>query len=380
MRFVNEIDESLLVRRARPRAEDQRGYYFRDITAIVHSNPFRRLKHKTQVFFAPRNDHICTRIEHVMHVATISATICRALDLDGDLAWAISLGHDLGHTPFGHVGERVLADLAEKRGGFNHEIFSLRVVDHLINYGKGLNLTYAVRDGIINHCGEEFEKELRPDFHVKELSTITTLGGYPCTWEGIIMRMSDKVAYLGRDIEDAMQLKLISTADLPPESVRVLGSTNSEIIDTMVKDIIATAEKRGGIGFSDPVYDALALLKEFNYERIYQNPLLADYHAYFRRILRNLFEYLDELLAKLGLDFERYAGEKNQLAVRFGDYLAKMQAFYDEVDQGWNRAVVDYIAGMTDDFALECINEIMIPKRFESLFDLPGGSPQGSRV
>ncbi|HUZ18247.1 MAG TPA: HD domain-containing protein [Spirochaetia bacterium] len=375
MEFVNEIAHDLLIRRERPRTEDLRGYYFRDITAIIHSNPFRRLKHKTQVFFAPKNDHICTRIEHVMHVATISATICKALGLDVDLAWAISLGHDLGHTPFGHVGEKVLAELAKERGGFNHEIFSLRVVDHLIGYGKGLNLTYAVRDGIINHCGEEFEQSLRPDFHIKELGSITTLGTYPTTWEGTIMRMSDKVAYLGRDLEDAIQLGLIAKSDLPESAVRVLGNSNSEIIDAMVNDIIDTAEHSGSIGFSDKVYEALTILKDFNYQRIYLNPLLSDYHAYFGRIMKNLFEYLDELQEKNGLDFEKYRREKNQLAVRYGDFLSKMKSFYEESDKSWRRCVVDYIAGMTDDFALECINEIMIPKRFESLFELRGEQP-----
>ncbi len=369
--FRNEIDSRVLTQRARPREEDHRGYYFRDITAIIHSYPFRRLKHKTQVFFAPKNDHICTRIEHVMHVATISATICKALELDVDLAWAISLGHDLGHTPFGHVGEKVLDSLIADRGGFNHELFSLRVVDHIINYGKGLNLTYAVRDGIINHCGEEFEQSLRPDFHFKDLGKITRLGTYPTTWEGTIMRMADKVAYLGRDIEDAIQLKLIRKSELPEESVRLLGDTNSEIIDTMVNDIIRTSLASGAIGFSDEVYHALLVLKDFNYERIYLNPILADYHTYFHRIMRTLFDYLGELFAKCGLDFERYAAEKNQLAVRFGDYLSKMRDFYANTEKSWDRAIVDYLAGMTDDFALECVNDVMIPKRFDTLFDAP---------
>ena len=371
MDFRNEMDVHVLTKRARPREEDHRGYYFRDITAIIHSYPFRRLKHKTQVFFAPKNDHICTRIEHVMHVATISATICKALGLDVDLAWAISLGHDLGHTPFGHVGEKVLDALVADRGGFNHELFSLRVVDHIINYGKGLNLTYAVRDGIINHCGEQFEQCLKPDFRYKELSAITDLGNLPATWEGVIMRVADKVAYLGRDIEDAIQLGIIHKDDLPREAVAVLGDSNSEIIDTMVNDIITTSTESGAIGFSDEVYHALVRLKDFNYERIYLNPILADYHTYFHRIMKTLFEYLGELWERFGTDFERYTEEKNQLAVRFGDYLSKMSTFYTEVENSWDRAIVDYVAGMTDDFALECINDLMIPKRFETLFDAP---------
>lgn len=367
--LINELDRAELIRRERPRSEDLRGYYFRDITAIVHSYPFRRLKHKTQVFFAPKNDHICTRIEHVMHVATISATICKALGLDVDLAWAISLGHDLGHTPFGHLGESILTELLAGKGGFSHEIYSLRQVDHLINYGRGLNLTYAVRDGIVNHCGEAFEQSIRPDFRTRDLSAIVSLDYLPCTWEGAVMRVADKVAYLGRDIEDAIHLGLLTTDDLPPAAVAVLGSTNSEIIDAMVNDIIVTAERTGSIGFSDPVYLALSILKDFNYERIYRSPLLTDYHEYFERILRTLFDFLGELLGRFGNAFDRYAAEKNRLAVRFGDYLVKMQGFYETEEGSWDRAIVDYVAGMTDDFAIDSVREIMLPAQFESLFE-----------
>ncbi|MFW5828510.1 MAG: HD domain-containing protein, partial [Alkalispirochaeta sp.] len=225
MFFQNQLSSEDLRRRRVPRPEDERdlrGPYFRDTTAIVHSYPFRRMKNKTQVFFAPKNDHICTRIEHVMHVSTIAATISRALNLNPDLAWAIGMGHDLGHTPFGHLGEKILSRL---RGldGFRHEIYSLRVVDKLANHGKGLNLTYAVRDGIINHCGEKFEQELSPDHAVKDLSAITRRDQLPSTWEGVAVRMSDKIAYLGRDLEDAMQLGLVRVEDVPATGRRLLG-------------------------------------------------------------------------------------------------------------------------------------------------------------
>ncbi len=363
MGFINELPASELLRRGRERTEDVRGHYFRDITALIHSYPFRRLKHKTQVFFAPKNDHICTRIEHVMHVATISATICRAFDLDTNLAWAISLGHDFGHTPFGHVGERILSEILIDSGGFNHELYSLYVADHLINYGKGLNLTYAVRDGIVNHCGEEFEQSIKPDFTIRDLDAIKTLEFYPCTWEGVVMRMSDKVAYLGRDMEDAVSLQLVSLEDLPVKVRQVLGTTNSGIINTLVTDIIETSKKTGAIGFSDDIYEASILLKSFNYERIYENPKLASYHAYFKRILNTLFDYLLEILDSCGADEERYLEEGNALAARFGDYLGKMAAYYNERGTSPKRIVADYVAGMTDDFALECVNEIMVPKR-----------------
>ncbi len=369
MDFKNELPAEELLRRKYPRTEDVRGHYFRDITALVHSYPFRRLKHKTQVFFAPKNDHICTRIEHVMHVATISATVCRAFDLDTNLAWAISLGHDFGHTPFGHVGESILDEILADSGGFKHELYSLYVADYLINYGKGLNLTYAVRDGILNHCGEKFEQTIKPDFTIRDLDAVTKLEYVPCTWEGVVMRMSDKVAYLGRDLEDAVSLKLVSLDELPAEVRDVLGTTNSEIIDTLVTDIIRTSRETGAVGFSDEVFKASIRLKDFNYARIYENPKLASYHAYFKRILNTLFYYLLEILDSCGTDSQAYAEEGNALASRFGDYLSKMAGFYEKKGTSPKCIVRDYVAGMTDDFALECVNEIMVPRRFGIHFD-----------
>ncbi len=233
------------------------------------------------MFFSPKNDHICTRIEHVMHVATVSVTICKALSLDPDLAWAISLGHDLGHTPFGHTGEHIVSELMEKKGGFRHEGYSLRVVDNLINYGKGLNLCYAVRDGILNHCGESFEKIYKPDFKVKKLSYLEGRMAYPSTWEGIVVRASDRIAYLGRDLEDAIHLKIVRKEDIPPVVTKVLGQRNSDMIDTLVRDVIAFTEKEGVVGFSDDVYEAMLTLKKFNYACIYNSNPLIKYHQFY---------------------------------------------------------------------------------------------------
>jgi dGTPase len=367
--FENPMPREALRKRRYPRAEDERGHYFRDTTAIIHSYPFRRLKHKTQVFFSPKNDHICTRIEHVMHVASVAAAICRGLDLDPDLAWAIGLGHDLGHTPFGHVGEKVMDELKGEYGGFIHELYSLRVVDHLVNYGKGLNLTYAVRDGIVTHCGEKFEQSISPDFSEKELDRLEARDRYPATWEGAVVRMADKIAYLGRDVEDAVQLKIISKEEIPASAARILGTTNSEIISSLVTDVISVSPQIGAIGFSDDVYRAMRELKEFNYQKIYSNPILADYHRYFDRILRTLHSYLREIFGMYGFDPEAYRRERNLLAVRFGDYAAKMQPFYDEFDGSYDNLTFDYIAGMTDDYALECVSEITIPKKMEEQFD-----------
>ncbi len=302
--FESHLGEEALKNRRNPRQEDLRGHYFRDTTAILHSYPFRRLKHKTQVFFAPRNDHICTRIEHVMHVATVATTICRALGLDPDLAWAIGLGHDLGHTPFGHLGETIISSLLKDEGGFRHEIYSLRVVDYLTGYGKGLNLTYAVRDGILNHCGEKFEKIIRPDFTIKNLEEINTRDFYPSTWEGVVVRMSDKIAYLGRDLEDAMQLHLIRREQIPDKVQKVLGEQNSDIINSLVQDVISHSLENGDIGFSDEIYETTLLLKEFNYREIYSNSRLTVYHGYFERIIMTLYDYLTDLYLKKGFEVE----------------------------------------------------------------------------
>jgi len=369
--FQNELSPEELRTRRVPRPEDAtdlRGHFFRDTTAIVHSYPFRRMKHKTQVFFAPRNDHICTRIEHVMHVSTIAATISRALNLDPDLAWAIGMGHDLGHTPFGHLGETILSRL---RGidGFRHEIYSLRVVDHLTNHGRGLNLTYAVRDGIINHCGEKFEQYLEPDHEVKDLSAITRRDRLPSTWEGVAVRMSDKIAYLGRDLEDAMQLGLVTREDIPATGRRVLGDSNSRIIDTLVNDLIRESLRTGRIGFSDEVYAAFLEVKNFNYERIYNSPALASYHQYFERILDTLYGYLAAIFERYGTDQDAYDAERNKLAARFGDYVCKMRSFYESESGSPSQVVFDYIAGMTDDFAIDSVQEIMIPSQFSVQFD-----------
>lgn len=369
--FANELAPDELRRRRVERPEDAsdlRGPYFRDTTAIVHSYPFRRMKNKTQVFFAPRNDHICTRIEHVMHVATIAATICRALNLDADLAWAIGLGHDLGHTPFGHLGEQILSRL-RGFGEFRHEIYSLRVVDKLANRGRGLNLTYAVRDGIITHCGEKFEQRLVPDHRVKELSRISDRDELPATWEGVVVRMSDKIAYLGRDLEDAMQLGLVRSDEIPAIGREILGSTNSEIIDSLVNDLIAQSLETGRIGFSDSVYEAFLAVKEFNYRFIYASPALARYHSAFSRVLETLYSYLVTLFERGGTDPAAYRDEQNRLAARFADYVGKMHSLYEREETAPEQVVFDYIAGMTDNFAIEMVQEIMVPRQFSAQFD-----------
>ncbi len=363
MKIENHIDSEILYKRNYPRVEDIRGYFFRDVTAIIHSYPYRRLKHKTQVFFAPHNDHICTRMEHVMHVATISVTICKALALDTDLAWAISVGHDLGHTPFGHTGESIISEYLKEQGGFCHEIYSLRVVDHLINNGKGLNLTYAVRDGIINHCGEKFEQYLEPASVPCVPEEVHTRNCYPCTWEGIAVRMSDKIAYLGRDLEDAMRLGLVRREEIPDIVIRNLGMDNSGMINTMVYDVVGSAEKLGKIGFSDPVYEALVCLKKFNYEHIYHSQELEKYHQRIQRLIDTLWEYLSQIFSRYGFEFDRYESEKTNVASEFAGYLQKMESFY-RGENDFSYVIPDYIAGMTDKFAIDSATELLSPRQF----------------
>ncbi len=365
----NIIDTAILKKREHPKKEDARGAFFRDTTAIIHSYPFRRLKHKTQVFFAPSNDHICTRIEHVMHVASIATSICKGLNLDDELAWAIGMGHDLGHTPFGHVGEWVLNDLNVLHGGFIHEVYSLRVVDYLAEYGRGLNLTYAVRDGIISHCGEKFEQYIVPDQIVKDLHKISDRNSTPSTWEGTVVRIADKIAYLGRDYEDAVKLKIISKETLPDSVRKSIGSTNAEIINNLVQDVIKSSSITKGIGFSNKIYESVCLMKDHNYNFIYKSPLLSEYHTYFERIMKLIYEYLEDIFIKNGFNLDLYRKERNLLSVRFGDYVRKMKTFYESIDGGFEQIVCDYLAGMSDNYALDCVNEILQPQYMENQFN-----------
>jgi len=361
----NPLSEEIYKSRRREREEDIRGPYFRDQTAIIHSLPFRRLKNKTQVFFAPQNDHVCTRIEHVLHVSTIAATVCKGLGLDVELAQAIALGHDLGHPPFGHSGEEILNQLTGE-GEFIHELHSLRVVDKLANRGRGLNLTYAVRDGIVSHYGEEFSQKIEPREEYKDLEKVTVRGSSPVTFEGCVVRMSDKVAYLGRDIEDAIRAGLIKEEDIPDSISTELGTKNGEIIDTLVKDLIAQSRQGEGVGFSRDRYSLMRKLKRFNYDRIYNHGRLKRYVKHSKRMLEILFEHLLELFDNYGKNYEKYLRSPVPLDRRFGDYLKKMEGLYGREEPfDRRRIVLDYMAGMTDDYALRCVKEVVLPEPIE---------------
>jgi dGTPase len=363
----NSISQEKLTKRTIPKSYPIRGEYFRDQTAIIHSMPFRRLKHKTQVFFTPENDHVCTRIEHVMHVATIAASICKGLNnngwqLDPDLAFAIGLGHDLGHAPFGHAGEKTLADILGKPNSFIHEINSYRVVEILADYGQGLNLTYAVKDGIICHNGEADEKSLKPTSMIKDLNKIKNRKVIPTTFEGCIARFSDKIAYLGRDIEDGITAGFIQVKDIPIELRKSLGSRNGEIIDTLVKDVIEESKNSDCISFSERNFGLFTQLKKFNYDFIYYHDEINEYKEYGKRIITTLFEYYHSLFKTNGIDFKGYFTSNKKVDKLFGNYLSKMNSVYKNEGYKANTIITDYISGMTDNFALECMKEITIPK------------------
>ncbi len=291
----------------------------RDRDRIIFSNAFRRLKHKTQVFIAPEGDHYITRLTHTLEVSQIGRTISRALSLNEDLTEAIALGHDLGHTPFGHIGENVLNELVP--GGFKHYEQSLRVVDHIENKGTGLNLTWEVRDGILNHS--------KGDLEILEegWNTVSTV-------EGQVVKMADLVAYINHDVEDAIRAGIISSSDLPVSTVRTLGQSNSSRINTLVTNIVAFSSGKmdGGadrqiIGMSPEVLNAANELREFLFARVYRNSLEEGKASDAREIILLLYRHFLK-------DPTRLPGE------------------YRMLDGGHERRIADYIAGMTDHYAI----------------------------
>ena len=351
-------------------ADPYRTEYQRDIHRILYCQPFRRLRHKTQVFFLPNNDHICTRIEHSLHVASASRTVARQLGLNEDLTEAIGLGHDLGHAPFGHHGEDVLKHLAQKSRlniTFQHEMHGLRVVDRLAELDRepksGLNLTYEVRDGIVSHCGENFVRELIPEKNYKDLEAISTREEAlsPCTFEGCIVRVVDKITYAGRDIEDALVAGLIKENDIPAEVMRILGKNNGEIIGTLLKDLIdycnANPDK---VSLSEEKHSALVNLINFNYDKIYRHENVEKFKKQATRAIEELFERLVDDLDKT----QRLTTNLDKLPEAsiygvFEKFIKKID--YSQADKN-ELIVLDFIAGMTDNYVVHCLDEIFVPK------------------
>ena len=258
---------------------DVRTCYQRDADRIVHSKSFRRLMHKTQVFLSPEGDHYRTRMTHTLEVARIARTICRGLRLNTDLAEAAALGHDLGHTPFGHAGEVALTDVMGVP--FRHNEQSLRVVDKLERDGEGLNLTYEVRMGILGHTGSFI----------------------PETMEGQVVRISDRIAYINHDIDDAMRAGILTETDIPREIADILGASHSARINRLVEDMIYTSAQTGKIGMQPEVAEAMDALRKFMFQRVYTNPVAKGEESKAKDIIRRLFEYYSRHPDKLPADF-----------------------------------------------------------------------------
>ncbi|MDD3172385.1 MAG: deoxyguanosinetriphosphate triphosphohydrolase [Herbinix sp.] len=295
---------------------DIRPIYQRDRDKILHCKAFRRLKHKTQVFLAPEGDHYRTRLTHTLEVAQIARTIAKALLLNEELTEAIALGHDLGHTPFGHAGERALNRICPI--GFQHHLQSIRVVEYLENHGKGLNLTKEVRDGIKNHQTE----------------------GTPSTLEGKIVRLCDKIAYINHDIDDAIRGQIIKEEEIPSEYTDILGHSLGERLDNLIHDIVTNSENCNDIIMSPKIGSAMRHLREYMFESVYMNKRAKNQEEQAERLLEQLFIY--------------YEQHPNYLPK---EYLLRME----HMKEPSYLVVCDYIAGMTDRYAVSKFKELMIP-------------------
>jgi len=292
----------------------------RDIDRIMHSKTFRRLKHKTQVFLSPEGDHYRTRLTHTLEVSRISRTIARGLRLNEDLTEAISLGHDLGHTPFGHTGERALDEILKDEGGFKHNEQSRRIVERLEVGGRGLNLTFEVRNGILCHTGD-----VMPD-----------------TLEGCIVRIADRIAYINHDIDDAIRAGIMRETDIPEEIVCALGTKHSERINTLILDMIEESEKSGVIALSPPVAFVFESFREFMYERVYLNTKAKSEENKVFGIIEAIFDY--------------YQKRPDELPEEYRHIINT---------DGLSRAVSDYISGMTDKYAVYVYEKLFIPEAWQ---------------
>ena len=378
------------------RENDIRSEYERDYTRILHSLAYRRLKHKTQVFFNIDNDHICTRMEHVQHVESVSCTIAKYLGLNVELTRAIAMGHDLGHAPFGHEGEVELTKIREELGldRFWHERNSLRIIDNIEllednqkNY-KNLNLTYAVRDGIVSHCGEVDENGIFPRKEAIDLNQITKSGEYQAyTWEGCVVKIADKIAYLGRDIEDALRIYFIDKKEIK-NLIRIARKYDEKVINTTViihNFIISICENsspENGIRLSDKHNSMLNEVKAFNNEAIYRNSKFDVYRNYAALIIRSIYDTLMEaydeqktpyrLLQMIKVyptlikDFLQHINQYSMLVPGKLEVAKQVEKYKNikiygnlETKEIYAQAIIDYISGMTDRYAITVFNELI---------------------
>lgn len=379
---ANQREVSLYRRKNEVRSE-----FLRDYTRILHCGAFRRLKHKTQVFFSPQNDHICTRMEHVLHVESISVTIACALGLNEELTKAIAISHDLGHPPFGHKGERALDALMQRDVGerFWHEKNGLFFVDRIelledeFRNKKNLDLTYAVRDGIISHCGESDDRGVKPRDEVVDLSSCTAPNQYPpFTYEACVVKLADKISYLGRDIEDARSLRILNSEQIEQLENMVqpyLGanSNNTVIINHLINDLCENSSPEEGIRFSDRTNEMIRLIKQFNNANIYNTPRVKRADKFFDLVLSEIYEVLVscfdgestvERLEKLkkihGYLADKFLEWLKPYCNRMGTLRHKNVPVYDLCDRkDYCRAVIHFISGMTDKYAMDTYNSII---------------------
>ena len=377
--------------------EDVRSPFERDYTRILHSTAYRRLKHKTQVFFNIDNDHICTRMEHVAHVESVSSTIAKTLGLNTELTKAIAIGHDLGHAPFGHQGETIIKKLSKKylKKDFWHEQNGLRFVDMVellannYNKSKNLDLTYAVRDGIISHCGEVDENGLKPRDELIDLNIFNNPGQYsPATWEGCVVKISDKIAYIGRDIEDAITLGFLD--DEARNELEKFAQVNDEkainstvIMHNLIIDICENSSPDDGICLSDKFLNQLNTIKDYNYNHIYKNKRFETFIKYANLVLNQLFDVLynqydgkhtlnklesiKRYYPSLVYSFEVWLAKYCDLSIVTLDELRSLALSCEntkiygklETKRIYAQAVIDYISGMTDRFAVKSFNELI---------------------
>lgn len=356
--------------RLRSESEDPiRLCFQRDAHRIIHSSAFRRLRYKTQVIFSPESDHVSTRSDHSLYMASIAQTVARALGLNQDLVYAIALGHDLGHGPFGHAGESVLDKLWKRNDpaqSFSHELHSLRVVDKLAfrpsTRERGLNLSYEVRDGIICHCGERTEQFISPRPKAGlALEKLQRRGLVPHTMEGCVVRMVDRIAYAGRDYEDARNV-LGKLPPLPARVVRILGSDNRAIINRLVTDMIQTNLKTPErIGFSDAVFDAFRLLYEYNCRTIYFHPQLMEYATRAENMLTMIFEFEQRELSKRRQSQWGVLTKRDPPPVReLHRFISKMYASREQPSLA--QIVIDHLSLMTDRYARSFFEDVFLPK------------------
>jgi len=362
------------------RNNDLRSEFERDYTRVIHSTAYRRLKHKTQVFFSPENDHICTRSEHVTHVESISYTIAKYLGLNTELTKAIATSHDLGHSPFGHQGEKILNKFSEEDLGekFWHEKNGLEMVDKIeiletpAGEKTNMNLTYAVRDGIISHCGEIDENNIRPREEKINLTEYKYPNQFaPYTWEACIVKISDKISYLGRDIADAITLGILDNH--LNELYKLLNYNSNEkinntvIINELIYDLCKNSNPEQGLCFSESIFNMINEIKKFNYKNIYLSDKLLKSTEYFDLILSNLYntlkstyknkEEIRKICPQLVCDFENWLKKYWNLE-REEKYKNKV-IFNIENEKDYLRAIIYYISGMTDNYATEMYYKII---------------------